>query len=292
MRSCPHCGGEIKASVIKCVHCGMSLLESAQPDAVPARVGLSTTPTPAPAETPTRPPGFMPGRPTATLPSVFDEPTSRVNGDPWVTPSLRADGHAPLPMPAESEPKADLRKARTPDVRLMVAGGLAIASAVAAYTTMALPWVSGRVVVIGQRSNARLIADMTFRASASLAGPFAIGVALLTVVVGILWFWYGMDRWAHLPVFASPGLAMLAGVVGLGVLVASKVVPSLWHDAFIANAHDAGLTKDAMRALLDHVPAPMVELAPQTGMIRFAVAAGLAMLAAGVAWWSQRRRSA
>ncbi len=292
MRSCPHCGGEIRASVIKCVHCGMSLLELAQPDAAPARPGGSTPRTPSTSDTPPRPPGFMPGRPTASLPSVFEEPTSRVNGDPWVTPSLRADGHAPQPKPVEPEPKTGLRTTRRPDVRLMVAGGLALASAVAAYTTMALPWVSGRVVVSGQRSNTRLVADMTFRASASLAGPFAIGVAILTAVAGILWFWYGMDRWAHLPVFASPGLGMLAGVVGLGVLVTSKVAPSLWNGGFIANAHDAGLTRDAMRALLDHVPAPIVELTPQTGMIRFAAATGLAMLAAGVAWWSQRRRAA
>jgi hypothetical protein len=234
----------------------------------------------------------MPGRPTASRPSVFDEPKARINGDPWVTPSLRADDHAPLPMPAESDPKGDVRKTRQPDVRLMVAGGVAMASAIVASTTMSLPWLSGRVVVTGQRSNARLVADMTFRVSASIAGPFAVGVAILTAILGILWFWYGMDRWAHLPIVASPGLATLAGVVGLGLLVVSKVVPSLWHDAFIANAHDAGLTKEAMRSLLDHAPAPTVELAPQTGMIRFAVAAGLAMLAAGIAWWSQWRRSA
>jgi hypothetical protein len=195
-------------------------------------------------------------------------------------------------MPVEPDPTADLQRARRADGRLMAAGGLAIASAVAAATTLSLPWVTGKVVVVGQRSNPRVVADMTFRVSASIAGPFAVGVAILAAFLGILWFWYGTDRWAHLPLLANPGLAMLAGVAGLGVLVASKVAPSLWAEAFVANAHDAGLTKDAMRALLDHVPAPTVELVPQTGMIRFAVAAGLAMLAAGIAWWSQRRRAA
>jgi len=271
----------------------MSLLDPEQPEPVRAGVGATVSRAPAPVEAPTsRPPGFMPGRPTAPRPSVFDESKPRADGDPWVTPSLRADGHSPLPLPAEPDPRSDLQKTRRPDARLMAAGGLAIASAAAAYTALSLPWVTGRVVVIGQRSNARLVADMTFRASASLAGPIAIGVAALTAILGILWFWYGTDRWAHLPMVASPGLAMLAGVVALGVLVTSKVGQFLWHEAFIANAHDAGLTKEGMRTLLEHEPPPTIELDPRGGMVRFAVAAVLAMLAAGVAWWSQRRRSA
>lgn len=293
MRSCPHCGGEIRASVIRCVHCGTALLEEEQPVTVPAGAGPST-PEGAPsaatqAAPPPRPPGVMPGRPTAPAPSVFDAPKPRPT-DPWVTPSVRADDHAPLPMPPEVETRPDPAGSRRPDARLMAAGALALVSAVAAASALSLPWVTGRVSVVGQRSNARLVADLTFRASDSLAGPFVVGVAAVLALAGLLWFWYGMDRTAHLPSIGSPGIAVLAGVVGVGTLAASRAASFLWQDAFIENARDAGLTKEAMRTVLEAKSAPLIQLEPQGGMARFAVAAALAVLAGLVAWWSQRRR--
>ncbi|MGZ8513211.1 MAG: hypothetical protein ACXWWL_07210 [Candidatus Limnocylindria bacterium] len=266
--SCPHCGGEIKASVIKCVHCGTSLVGEEQPATVPAGATGGTQ------------------EAVASAPVPKPKPT----GDPWVTPSVRADGHAPLTMLAEAPPRSVPARSRQLDARLMAAGVLAIAAAVAAYSAPSLPWVAGRVFVLGQRSNARLTAELTFRASDSLAAPFALGVAAGMALLGLLWFWYGMDRGTYLPAIAHPALAAVAGMVALGTLAASKLGSFFWQDAFLTHARDAGLTKEAMRTLLEGQPAPVIELEQLSGMVRFAAAAALALVAGLVAWWSQHRR--
>ncbi len=256
---------------------------------VPAGDGAGATGDAAAAAAPlARPSGHTPAGSTASLPSVFDHAKSRTS-DPSAIPSLRADDHAPVPMMADTgSPPAPVRSRRL-DGMLIVAAVLAIASAVAASSALSLPWVMGRASVVGQRSNARLVAVVTFRASDSLAGPLTIGVAVLIALVGLLWFWYGMDRGTHLPVVAHPGLALLAGGVALATLVASKLGPSLWHDAFLGNARDAGLTKEAMRTVLEGPPGPQLEFEPLGGMVRLTAAAVLAMLAGLAAWWSQRR---
>jgi hypothetical protein len=45
-----------------------------------------------------------------------------------------------------------------------------------------------------------------------------------------------------------------------------------------------------MRQLLDARPAPLVEVGQLGGSYRFGIAAVLALAAATLAWWSQRRR--
>ena len=292
MRSCPHCGGEIKASVIRCVHCGTSLLEGAEPATVPTGSAVGTDEAAGPGLEPARvhPPGFMPGRPTAPPPSVFDPPKPRASGDPWITPSVRADGYTPLPMLTEAVPLPVLERPRRLDTFLMAAGLLAIAASVAAFSAVSLPWVTGRVSEIGQRSSARLVAELTFRASDSLASELALGVGAVMTLLGLLWFWYATDAGTRLPAIAHPTLAVAAGVLAAATLGASRFGSFFWGDAFVAHAREVGLTKDAMRTILEGHTAPLIELERLSGVQRFSAAAALAVIAGLVAWWSQRRR--
>ena len=292
MRSCPHCGGEIKASVIRCVHCGTSLLEGTEPATVPEGSAVGTDDAAGPGLEPARehPPGFMPGRPTAPPPSVFDPPKARSSGDPWITPSVRADGHAPLLMLTEAVPLPVPAQPRRRDAFLMTAGLIAIVASVVAFSAVSLPWVTGRISEIGQRSNTRLVAELTFRASDSLASELALGVGAVMTLLGLLWFWYAMDAGTRLPAIAHPALAVAASVLAAATLGASRFGSFFWGDAFVAHAREVGLTKDAMRSFLEGHTAPLIELEQLSGVVRFSAAAALAVISGLVAWWSQRRR--
>lgn len=307
MKACPHCGGEIRPSVIKCVHCGTSLVDEPQPvgvapgapyaDAV--RPGPYAAPTPAPAPAvavaPTSAPGKpagMPGRPTAPPPSVFDAPRDHKGGDPWVTPSVRADALVPLPQSAllASTP-APAATARRANAGLAVAGVLAVASSIAAVTAMSLPWITGTVWATGSRPSPRFVAELTFEASDAFAGRVVVAAAVVMGLLGLLWFWYGLDRGVNLPWFAHPGFALGAGALAGATLATARLGTFFWASAFVSHAREADVGKKVMRTLLDDAAAHRVELVPQAGMIRFGIAAGLALVAGIVAWWSQRARA-
>ena len=285
MKACPHCGGEIRPSVIRCVHCGMSLAGEAQPAAAaavqgrelasPATIGAPAAPAPAPVQTP------------AARPATSHAPAA----DPWVTPSVRADGHSPLPMPQTTpSPPLGSTSTRRPDHALLVAGVLAIAAAVAAYTALSLSWVTGRVSSIGTRGGVHPVADLTFRASDSFGGMIALAIAVVMTLLGLLWFWYGLDRAMRLPVFVHPAAAVVAGLVGGATIGASKLGSVFWEGAFVAHAREAGLTRESMQALLDDRTKTLVEIEQLSGSQRFGVAAGLAVVAGLAALWSQQRR--
>ena len=301
MSACPHCGGEIRPSVIKCVHCGTPLIGDPQPSGAvsggPAQAAVvaastpASPPTSAPAPVTSKPPG-MPGRPPAPPPSVFDPPHARTDGDPCVTPSVRADALLPLPQSAvlasSSAPAAKTRRANVP---LMGAGVLAIASAVAASTALSLPWVTGSVWITGDRPSPRSVAELTFHGSDSFAGRVAVAAAVVMGLLGLLWFWYGMDRGVNLPRPAHPGIALVIGGAAAGALATVRLGTAFWEPAFVAHAREAGLTKGGMRAILEDAAARRIDLVPQTGMVRFAAATALAVVAGIIAWWSQRARA-
>jgi hypothetical protein len=317
MKTCPHCGGDIRPSVIKCVHCGTSLVDEpsgqAQPVGVapgapyagavragpyaaaassaPVEAAAPAAPASTTADAPEKPRG-MPGRPTAPPPSVFDPPAQRRSGDPWVTPSVRADALVPLPQSALlASTAAPVTATRRVNKGLMVAGVLAVASSVAAITSMSLPWVTGTVWATGNHPNPRFVAELTFAASDGFVGRVVPAVAVVTGLLGLLWFWYGLDRGVHLPWFAHPGVALGAGSVAWAALATARLGTFAWGPAFVSHAREADVGRRVMRTLLQDAAAHRVELAQQQGMVRFAVAASLALLAGIVAWWSQRART-
>lgn len=295
MSACPHCGGEIRPSVIKCVHCGTSLVGEPQPagvaPGVPAAIGVAGTPQPAPAPVASKPAG-MPGRPTAPPPSVFDPPREHPARDPWVTPSVRADALVHLPATAPIASAAlPVARTRRANGLLVVASLLAVASAIASATAMSLPWVAGSLWVVGDRPSPKLVAELTFVASDGFAGRVVVVVAIVLGLLGLVWFWYAMDRGVNLPALAHPGFALAAGAAAWGTLATARLGSFFWEPAFVSHAREAGTTKGVMRAILEEPAARRLELIPQTGMVRFGVASALAVVAGVVALWSQRARA-
>lgn len=296
MKTCPHCGGQLRPSVIKCVHCGSRLEE--QPAGVPS-VSSAPASSAAAAGAPTRP---VPDRTPVPPPSVFDPPKPP-SPDPWVTPSERlerprqpdlapvviAPGAAPASAPA-TVPRARARAPRRVDLALLAAGVVALASAAVALTSLSLPWVTGTLAAKGPRDKLRQIAELPFFADDALVRNAVLGLALVAGALGLLWFWYGLDRGVQLPLLAHPGLALLAGVLGWGLIGITRLGAIVWQTGFLAHAREAGLTKEAMRALLDDRSRRVMTFAAEAGTTRFAIGASLALLAGLLAWWSQRER--
>lgn len=288
MKTCPHCGGEVRSSVIKCVHCGTSLSGEPEPAAVtvvgaPAPVQVHT-PAPVasgPASASERPrPGPVPST------SVF----APGGGDKWVTPSVRADRHGGPSSGDLSELPVPVALRRRADRHLLVGGLLGLAAAVVTYTSLPLAWVTVSITTVDDRLRPHVVAELTFRGSDAFAGKIGLGIAAALAVLGLVWFWYGLDRGATLPRFASPWYVVLAAAVGSIVVAFAQFGFFFWDDAFVAHAREAGMTRKAMRTLLDAHPAPIVEVQQLSGVVRFAAGTALALVAGLVALWSQRRR--
>ena len=171
----------------------------------------------------------------------------------------------------------------------MGAAVLAVGTAVLAVSALSLAWMDGHLSVVGIRRT-RVVAEVTFRASDSYAGSIAIVIAATMSVLGLLWFWYATDRANHLPAFANPAIAMVVGLAGWAAIGASMVGSFFWEHAFIEHAQVAGLTPDAMQAILDDRTHRLVELDRLAGFQRFGIAATAAVLSGVVALWSQRPR--
>ncbi len=252
--------------MIRCVHCGTSLREG--PDitpAVPSAIG-------SPAD------ALDGARAVDARPAPVPPPA-----DPWAIPAFQGSRR-----PATEHTRAK-RAVRHLDLALSVAGIAAVGAAIVAYSSLSMPWVDGQIVTMGDRG-ARVVADLVFQGSDVMRGRVVLGVAAVLLVLGALWFWYSLDLGATLPAFAHPLIALLAAATAGAVLGFSRLGSLFWGDAFVARAREAGLSKDAMRELLDARPAPLVEVEQLGGSYRFGVAAALALAAAGLAWWSQRRR--
>lgn len=300
MKTCPHCGGELRPSVIKCVHCG-SRLDEPQPARVPA--GARATGAPIPAGGPSvsgapAPSAAAAGAPVhpgtrdrtpAPPPSVFDPPKP-ASADPWATPSERS-ATTDAAQPIAPAPVVTARSPRRVDLALVPAGALALAAAAVAATSLSLPWVTATLSTTGPRGKLREVAALPFFADDAIARHLVLGVAVVVGLLGLLWFWYGLDRGVQLPVFAHPGLAALAGVVGWGTVGLTRLGAFFWQSGFVAHAREAGLTKEAMRALLDDHETRVMAFSAEAGTGRFALAASLALLAGLLAWWSQRERA-
>jgi hypothetical protein len=168
----------------------------------------------------------------------------------------------------------------------MLASVVALAGAVVAYSSASLPWIRTRLSTHDDVPIARL----TFRGSDTFAGPAALGVAAVLLVLGLVWFWYALDRGAGLPKLAHPALALLASAIGAITLIATRLPLNLWDEAFVSRAREAGMTRAAMRTFLGSRPAPRIAVEQLTGPYRFGIAVLLAVVAGTVAWWSQRRR--
>lgn len=285
--------------MIKCVHCGSRLEEP--PAGAPADAHHGTPAAPR-EDHAARPPAS--DRPPAPPPSVFDPPKPP-SPDPWVTPAARhgrtptpalapvvvapgaVPGHAPVPGAA---PGLRARAPRRVDPELLVAGALALASAAVALTSLSLPWVTGTLATKGPRDELRQVAELPFFADDALVRNVVLGLALVVGVLGLLWFWYGLDRGVRLPLLAHPSLALLAGLLGWGLVVIARIGALVWETGFLAHARDAGLTREAMRALLEDRNRRVMTFVADVGATRFAIAASIALLAGLLAWWTQRER--
>jgi len=285
MKTCPHCGGEIRPSVIRCVHCGTALEPEAKPAtalAGPRRGLASVSPS-------SRAPAVATAEVADPAPAAAEPDTGagRPAPDLWATPP-DGDGRRP-PAATSQAATVATTSARRLDGWVMAAAVLAIATAVVTVSALSLPWVEGRLSVVGQRKT-RLVAELTLRASDSYGGTIAIVIAVVMSVLGLLWFWYGTDRANHIPAFAHPALAVIVGLAGWAAIGASTIGSFFWEQAFVEHAQEAGLTPAAMQAILDDRTRRVVELERLAGFQRFGVAATAAVLAGAVAVWSQRPR--
>ncbi|GBC87838.1 hypothetical protein HRbin12_01856 [bacterium HR12] len=234
----------------------------------------------------------MPDRTPAPPPSVFDPPKPP-SPDPWVTPAARSEPRpaAGTTLPPAVAPTLRAKPPRRIDLPLLAAGAFAAIAAAVAATSLSLPWVTGTLSVSGSHGRVRDVAEIPFFADDAIARNLVIGVAVVVGVLGLLWFWYGLDRGVQLPALAHPGIAMLAGIVGWGTVLLAKLGGFVWETGFVAHAREAGLTKEAMRELLADRASRTMRFAAEAGTTRFAVAASLAFAAGALAWWSQRDRA-
>ena len=278
MRTCPHCGGELRPSVIRCVHCGTPLQTEPQP--ATAVVGttratgrsgspVGTTVPPLPPRTPSRGP---------PIPTPAGGGHERPDGDQGHATRRRARvwelGGQTVPVASTS--------ARHVDGWLMGAAVLAVATAVTAISSLSLAWTDGRLSIAGTRRT-HAVAELTFRASDSYGGTTAVVIGVTMTLLGLLWFWYGTDRTNHLPAYAHPAIAMIVGLAGWAAIGASTVGSFFWEHAFVERSQEAGLTPEAVRGILDDGARRVVELERLAGFQRFAVAATCAVLAGAVA---------
>jgi hypothetical protein len=285
MKVCPRCGSQIRPSVIRCVHCGTSLTGEQEPLATDASLGWTAVPPSSdPPGSEDRPSGAEAPAPEPAQPSLGPAV------DPWVTPATRADGSAPAVLATRRPVEVPRSTPRRVDGVLMIAGVLALGGAVVGYSSLAMPWVHARLLSVEDRGPARLVADLTFQGSGSLGGSVGLAVAVTLLALGLLWFWYALDRGVGLPTFAHPLIALLAAATGGVVLALSRIGYFFWDDAFVSRSRDAGLSREGMRRLLESRPAPVIEVDQLGGTYRFGLALALALIAATVAWWSQRRR--
>ena len=289
MKDCPHCGGQIRPSVIRCTHCGTSLVDESQGSGVgtatrgAAASAVGGRPVAATPAVPTA----IPATPkvTATPPRTPAEPAA----DLWATPPAGVGAQRRPPLGSRIEAASSPVRIRQTDPLLMVGGVLAAAAGAVTYSSLSAPWAHARISDASASTN--LVAEMTFRGSDSIAGRVGLVLAIALGLLGLLWFWYGLDGGVRVPAIAHPASALIAACVA-GVLVAfAGIGYFFWNDAFVGYARDAGMTRRAMRDLLDAQPSPTITVERLGGVLRFGAAAGLAALAGVVAWWSQPRRS-
>ena len=282
MKVCPHCGGQLRSSVIRCTHCGTSLID----ESTEGGDGI-TAPDPTGGR---RPVAARPAVPIATTKAQTDtEAPPRASDvrtpEPWAVPGVRAP-RPPAPEPPAAHASAD--GTPRPNRPLMMSGVLAAAAGALAYSSLSIPWVHARISDAG--AGASFVAELTLRGSDSIAGQAGLILAIALGLLGLLWFWYGLDQNAHLPAIAHPAWVLVVGLLALGVLTFAAIGTSAWRDAFVTYADDAGLDERAMQELLAARSSAVIVVERVGGVLRFGAAASLALLAGALAWWAERRR--
>jgi hypothetical protein len=85
-------------------------------------------------------------------------------------------------------------------------------------------------------------------------------------------------------------VGLVAAVFGLAATVLSTVLWFVWEDAAVERARAVGKTPEKLQELLNHQPAPLVEIIRQPGLVRFGVMMGLGLIAACVAMAAANKR--
>jgi hypothetical protein len=298
VKACPFCAAEIRDSVIRCTRCGRSLLPGADLDEErePAR---ASTPSGlgAPVVSP-RSRGTSVGFPQGALPFPSSDTTV------WAPPSPASAGATPPSAPAIAPPGVPLpnnltarralpseRRSGHPDLALLLAALATMAVAVLAWKAIDHPWVRLVITDTSDRLDPKLVGDITLRGHAALVGVLGRGLAVVLGALGAAWFLYGFDKGSTMRWFVNPAIAIVASIVGMLGVVLSALVWFVWEDAAVEHARAVRLTTEELATILDHQPAPLVEIQRLAGLMRFGGAMLIGLLSASLAWWAYRRRS-
>jgi hypothetical protein len=287
MKTCPHCSGEIRDSVIRCTHCGRSLAEAPQ-NGTPAGRPSSAVPTPRIGAAPARATTTAPAPPVAA-PRVAASPASRTTTAPrndWAPPASalsELSTHRAMP---------EVKRQWGPDMWMLWAGMAAAAAGILAFLALKEPWAHLTITTAATEGTEALLVDVTVKASSAFVGKAGAVIAIVLAAYGVTWFFYGFQRGWSIPAILSPALAILVTLAGLGMTFLSSMVWFVWEDSMVLRAKTAGLTPNEMKALLDQQPVPIVSIERLPGMVSFGGMMALGLFAACLAWWAYRRRGA
>jgi hypothetical protein len=295
MKTCPHCSGEIRDSVIKCTHCGRGLADaptspqgSAPASAVPKlRIGA------APARATTSVPATRAPAPVTVAPSPVTAPPFAPAGTPAHT--ARTEWSAPASALSEvSTHRAmpEVKRQWGPDMWMLWAGIAAAGAGILAFLALKEPWAHLTITAAATDTTEAVVTDVTVRASSAFVGKAGSVIAIVIAAYGVLWFFYGFQRGWSIPGILSPAIAILVTLAGLGMTLLASMVWFVWEDSMVLRATSAGLTASEMRTLLDHQPVPIVAIERLPGMVSFGGMMALALFASCLAWWAYRRRAA
>ncbi len=166
----------------------------------------------------------------------------------------------------------------------------AYGAAVLAWQAIADPWVRLVMTDTSDQLVPKLVGDITLRGHAAFVGILGQGLAGVIGAFGVLWFLYGFDRGTTMPWFVNPAIAIAASIAGAICMVVSATVWFVWQDAAVQHARAVHMTVQELRAFLDLKPEPLVEIERLPGLMRFAGAMGLGLLASCTGWWAYRQR--
>lgn len=275
MKACPHCAAEIRDSVIRCTHCGRSLAETPEDEALGA-VTRSAGSFARQASSATRQTSARPFA-TTTAPS------------PWAT-RTGLDPPSRLPHLATRRALPVPRRPWGPDVRMLGAGVAAVACGVFAYLAVGEQWVHLTITQAPTEFDEGQILQLTLRGETAFVGTAGTALAIAFAVFGAIWFLFGFQRGWSMPGITNPALAMLVALAGIGAAFLSSTVWYTWEAAMVERSRRAGISTRAMRDLLDQQPNPHVEIERLSGLTTFGGMMALGLVVACLGWWAYRKR--
>jgi hypothetical protein len=163
--------------------------------------------------------------------------------------------------------------------------------AVLAWKAAATPWATLTLTDTADPANPEIVGRLTMPGTAALVGTIGQGLAAALGALGLLWLFYGWDRGATMPWFASPGVAIVITLAAVGGMLLTSELWFVWEDAVIEKARTVGMSVSELRAFLDQLPAPLVTIERLDGLLRFGTLMGGGFLASCLAWWAYRRRA-